>query len=158
MVVFIINDIHFVITEILLVFLLQLSIATFEDYDIVIFLLFNNLFFNFCLNFFLLQIFVEPSFAEVALEQEVLLVLRQIFRVIVGIERGFPLPVLTNFDEMITCQFELIRGKFSILLEHIFLRRRTQFLAYFLRSVVDKIDCFIPVIHPCCYIIVISSF
>ena len=54
MVVFIINDIHFVITEVLLIFLLELSIATFEDYDVVILLLFNNLFFNFFLNFFLL--------------------------------------------------------------------------------------------------------
>ena len=63
MVVFIIYDIHFVVTEVLFIFLLELSLASFKDYYIVILLLFYNLFFNFFLNFFLLQIFVESPFA-----------------------------------------------------------------------------------------------
>ena len=108
MVVFIIYDIHFVVTEVLFIFLLKLSLASFKDYYIVLLLLFYNLFFNFFFNFFLLQIFVESSFAQIAFKQQVLLILRQVFWVISRVEWGLPLPILTNFDEMITCQFELI--------------------------------------------------
>lgn len=83
MVILIIDDIHFVVTEVVLVFFLKFNISSLQHDYILICLLPDHLFFNLLLNLLLLQIFVESPFAEVVLQQKILLVLREVFRVVV---------------------------------------------------------------------------
>ncbi len=78
-VVLVVDDVHFVVTEVLLVLLLELGLSALQDDDVLVFFLLYHLFLHFVLSYLLFQVPVESSFAEVVLEQEVLLVLRQVF-------------------------------------------------------------------------------
>jgi hypothetical protein len=76
-----------------------------------------------------------------------LLVFIEIFGVVVRVEGRFPLPVSTDLDEMISCQFELIGGEFSVVLEDVLFWRRVKFLSNFLGHVVGEVLGLIPVVH-----------
>ena len=71
----------------------------------------------------------------------------KIFGVVLRIEGRFPLPVATNFDEMVSGEFKLIGREFSNFLKDVFFRRRIDFFANLLSDVIGKILGHIPVVH-----------
>ena len=68
MVILIVDDVHFVVTEVLLIFFLELDFSALKHNDIAVFFLFDHLFLNFFLSYLLLKVFVKSSFAKVVLQ------------------------------------------------------------------------------------------
>lgn len=145
MVVLVIDDVHIVVPEIILILFLELGLPSLEDDDLVL-ALFHEFLFDFGGGFFL-EVGVESSSAEVFLEEQVLLVLGEILGVVLGVEGGLPLPGLANFDKVVTGQFKLVGGEFSSLLEDVLFWRGAQFLTNFLREVVGDVLGHVPIVH-----------
>lgn len=135
-VVLVINDVHLVVSVILL-FLLYISNASALQHHNLVIAFLDDLVFR--LFFLDLEVRVEASPADGLLQQQVLLILLEILTNKLLLLRWLPLPTIADLNQMIPRPLELIRRQFSRKLEHVLLWRRAPLLAQLLHSLVEQI-------------------